>query len=325
MKKTLLTVINKSKRIFITIFNQKNALFCLLALIPSYTIFSMEQSIITSKGINNKSLDTLYTIGDIYKGIGKKLYIPQEELIDSDGNPINLKELFEKHSIHLGWPDTQPKEKDWGKAYSQLLQRAKGGKTASENNSISLDELSRILLDAKTLIKNFLINKDRRLPPHYVKKTIGILNRLFTYSKLEQVIKEKYLTHVRLPLKILVIQDKNTGKYISSKESPEIIDTILKVYFNDLLDIVAIGYDNTRYNLIVFAQEEINEGGFNRAAREELSILCKEVPFDVGYDNIFANDKGDAVIVDTEFKGEQANTACSKLDRYPVLHQEKSD
>ena len=214
------------------------------------------------------------------------------------------------------------------KSVFQPSTTSKRREAAFENSSISLDELPKIVLDAKTLIKKFLITDKKRPFPldHFVKKTRGSLNRLFTYTKLEQVIKEKHLTHVRLPLiKILVIVDKRTGKYISSKESPEIIDTILKVYFNTFLDVVTIGYDDTRYNLIVFAQKEINQGGFNKAAQKELSILCEEAPFDVGYDNIFANDKGDAIIIDTEFKGESAKTACQKLDRYAVTYQEKID
>ena len=50
---------------------------------------------------------------------------------------------------------------------------------------------------------------------------------------------------------------------------------------------------------------------------EELKILFLEAPFDIGYENIFWDSKGDAVIIDTEYNG-TSTRECGKLNRYPV-------
>jgi hypothetical protein len=69
--------------------------------------------------------------------------------------------------------------------------------------------------------------------------------------------------------------------------------------------------------LRVLAEEKINEKvPFNVAAQNELKQLINEVPFDVGYDNIFSDKNGDAIIVDTEFKGEGSDRSIKKLNRY---------
>ncbi len=49
---------------------------------------------------------------------------------------------------------------------------------------------------------------------------------------------------------------------------------------------------------------------------KELVELCKDAPFDVGYDNIFSNLNGDAIIIDTEDKGEDSTNCIQKLSRY---------
>jgi hypothetical protein len=45
-------------------------------------------------------------------------------------------------------------------------------------------------------------------------------------------------------------------------------------------------------------------------------MLVENAPFDIGFDNIFTNINGDAVIIDTEFKGEPTERCLQKLDRY---------
>jgi hypothetical protein len=259
----------------------------------------------------DKSLHTLYAMSYI----GRESYIPQKELVDSDGKQINLRDLFKKHNICLGWPEELwDEEETWKKIYSELIQRATKEKA---DYMISPDELPRLLLDAKTIIKKFLITDDDDLPVilnTYIKKS-GI-NRLFTYAKLKRVIEEKNLTHVRLPRKFLIILDKKTNRYISSEKSPEIIDTVLKFCINPISQRIGIDDYDTRYDLKIFAQKEYNAGNFNTAAEKELLMLCKEAPFDVGYDNIFSDNEGNAIIIDTEFKGEPANQACPKLSRY---------
>lgn len=282
----------------------------LLILLCTCALSGIQQPNINIKNVDDKSLHTLYRMS--YQG--ENLYIHQEKLVNPDGKQVNLKKLFKKHNIGLGWPKNQWNKKEtWRKTYSMFIERAEEEKTPYMT---SPDELPKLLLDAKTIMKHFLITDDNDLPvicDNYFKKS-GI-NRLFTYAKLKQVIEEKNLTHVKLPKKILVIQDKKTKNYISSKKSPEIIDDILQFSINPGANI-NINYDDTKYNLIIFAQKKWNAGSFNVAARKELSMLCEEAPFDVGYYNIFSDKKGNAVIIDTEFKGEPAEHACPKLNHY---------
>jgi hypothetical protein len=260
-------------------------------------------------------------------GSGRMFYIPHKELVDSDDKQVNLKEVFKKHNICPNWwhnEKEEEEEKMWQETSSRLTERAAKEK---KHYMIASEELPNLLLDAKTIIKSFLITNDNDLPRisddstynnDYFKKS-GI-NRLFTYAELERVIKQKSLTHVRLPKKILVLQDRKTENYISSEKSPEIIDDILKFYVTPAGNI-SIGYDYTQYDLIIFAQRERNFGGFNKVGRKELLrkelfMLCEDAPFDIGYDNIFCDDKGNAVIIDTEYKDAVARQACPKLDRY---------
>lgn len=50
---------------------------------------------------------------------------------------------------------------------------------------------------------------------------------------------------------------------------------------------------------------------------EQLKILCKRAPFDIGYDNIFWDVQGKAIIIDTEYK-DTSKEDWVKLGRYPV-------
>jgi len=304
----------------------------LFAMIYIINIFSMEVSELPKMAIiqkgklleqheqekalqYDKSVHTFY----IMKDTGKKLYISQKELVNSDDKQVNLKELFKQYNICLGWPKSQWDEKEtWQNAYSSLKERATKEKA---HYMISSDELPRLLQDAKIILKNFLITNDNNFPiilNTYIKKS-GI-NRLFTYAKLEQVIERKNLTHVRLPQKFLILFDKETNNYIASEKSREIIDGILNFSIEPFETHINITC-GTKYDLKIFAQKEDNHYYFNTTAQKELFTLCEEAPFDVGYDNIFADNKGNAVIIDTEFKGESARQAYPKLNRYPIDHK----
>lgn len=296
-------------------FSQKYALmFCLLALMCSRTASAMEQPSITFE-VNDDSLTTMYE--GSYGALS--LYIPTEELVDSHENPINLKELFEKNDICI--ESYRPwQENDWNKTYSNLMKQTKTG------NMSTLHELPKLLTDAKRIIKSFLLTNDSELPSitsHFKEKVINPnFNRLFTYAKLQRVIKEKNLTHIRLPRKSLIIQDNKTNQYFSNLEAQKIIDNTLKVcvfHFNRDVVNYKILFNSDRYSLKLFAAKESIEGkGFSKKTMEELLILCQEAPFDVGFDNIFWDAKGDAVIIDTEYKGESKQGCCIKLNRYPV-------
>lgn len=297
----------------IWIFMKNKHLLLIVMLLCISQMGAMEQPTINIKNIDDKSLDTLYQIH-----AGEALYIPLKDLVETNGDSTKLKELFKKNNLCLGWPEISwNHEEKWKQIYSKLMKRTEN---IDDPFMIPLDEIPRLLINAKSILKSFLItdDKDLNIPyqDNFIKKT-G-LNRLFTYARLDRVIKEKNLTNVRLPRKVLVIQNRKTGEYISSKKAPEIIDTILKLCISPFNGDVVINYDDTTYELRIFAQKEKNDGDFNITAWNQLVTLCKEAPFDIGYGNIFADDKGNAIIIDTEFKGEPTEDACPKLQRYTI-------
>jgi hypothetical protein len=123
-----------------------------------------------------------------------------------------------------------------------------------------------------------------------------------------------------VPLKYVFIKDKTTGEYLSREEALKLIDDRLKVCV-DLFIGYAIELVTDRYEIEVFATREKCEGrGFSQVTMDELFTLCREAPFDIGYDNIFWDTNGDAVIIDTEYKGSSVSD-CEKLNRYPVIEQ----
>ena len=286
----------------------------------SINIFSMEIPTLNQEKTlqYDKSLHTLYSMTDM----GSRLYVPQKELIDSNGQQVNLRELFKKYNIYPKGLEILWDEDTWKLTYSMLMERTTEKITGT---IISSEELPKLLFDAKIILKKFLITHDNNLPiirDTYIQKSK--ISRLFTYAKLEQTIKRKNLTHVRLPQKFLIIQDNETNTYVSSEKSPKIIDDILKIQINSYGAEITIDNYNTRYKLIIFAQKEKNAGKLNKVAEEELISLCQEAPFDIGYDNIFADNKGNAIIIDTEFFGESAKNSCSKLTRYRADYTKKN-
>jgi hypothetical protein len=269
------------------------------------------------KNIDDYSLTTMY---EMWKPL--PLYIPGEDA-DKIHDIDALKQLFHAKSITPGvdflaalsfreWD-----ENDWENELTTLKKRSK--KIASKN-SISIDQVSTLLNDAKTILKSFVLT-DRSftdilffIENQFIKKS-G-LNRLFTYAKLQKVIEQENLNHVHLPLKMLIIKNIKTGKYISSKEAEKLIDNTLKAYTTSGGDIW-IDFYSDEYQPIIFAHKQIRSSApLSQKAYDELKELCTRVPFDVGQDNIFTDVNGDAVIIDTEFKGESAESSVPKLDRY---------
>ncbi len=184
-----------------------------------------------------------------------------------------------------------------------------------ERNKRSLDELSVLLKDAKSVLKSFIPLRNWN-PDHFVQKSPR-LNRLFTYAKLERIIKEKNLTHIRLPIKFLCFKDVQSGEYVIGQEALNILDNALKICLHPDFSF-SILFVSDKYRMEIFASKEKKEGnGLSKMAMDELFTLCKEAPFDIGYDNIFWDIKGDAIIIDTEYKGESVHD-CQKLNRYPI-------
>ena len=297
-------------------------MLCSLALICAHIAFTMEQPSIKSESnypplTMNDSLWILYA--NSYKAMS--LYIDKAEL---PASYIGLKTLFDKNNliaydIHGNWTND-----DWKKTYS-FLQSHK----IQKPSMINLNELSDLLKNAKLIVKSFLANDNELLHVinEFMQKPLdNKFNRLFTYAYLRSVIKAENLTHILLPQKILVIQDKNTELYMSNKEAQKIIDDTLKIYvYSSSWDTwsnevsFAILFNSDQYELKFFAHKEAKAGrGLSASAWVQLGTLCKKAPFDVGDDNIFWNTKGDAIIIDTEYRGETVKSACPKLYRYPT-------
>jgi len=187
-----------------------------------------------------------------------------------------------------------------------------------EDSKCSLDELSARLAHAKNVIKSFVPFDDGKIysQENFIKKG-RTLNRLFTYAKLQQIMAEKQLTRVRLPLKVLRIKNAQTKEYVSAEDALEVIDNGLKVFLYDDFTF-SIEFMSREYQIEIVAAKEKKEGkGLSKAAMEELIMLCKEAPFDIGHDNIFWDAFGNAIVIDTEFKDASVHD-CSKLARYPI-------
>lgn len=271
----------------------------------------------------------------------KLLYIPQERFFDIGGEikfvgprgeSITLQELFKGYHIisddNMFFRSVEkPKlwnDEHWNEAKSVLSKRATGQEEQEKplrkfQKKITVDELPSLLYHAKIIIKSFLSDLPTRelTSDKFIKKS-GNLDRLFTYAQLRRVIKEKKLSHIHLPLKVLVIEDKNNGEYLDAQAASIILDDIIIIsaYPSCTVD-AKIHYYSQNYKLIIFAARQKKEKvSLSQAAYEDLEALVAEAPFDVGYDNIFSNAEGDAVIIDTEFKGEPARTSVQKLARY---------
>jgi hypothetical protein len=253
---------------------------------------------------------------------GIDVYIPPSEITDS----FDLRDLLKKYDIlspyQISDRLTADKINDrFIKANKKIIKNSKG-QDVLESWQVAINKLPQLLEDAKTIIRSFLLTNDNDLAAikeHSIEK--HGLNRLFTYAKLRQVIQEKKLSHVKLPRKILVIKNRINGQYISSKITPDIINKLLKLKASVLYPFNVTVIEDTidsDYELIIYAEKIKNhEVRFNDEAKSELITLVKEDPFDIGFGNIFTDSNGDAVIIDTEYKGEVSEHSVKKLiERY---------
>ena len=163
--------------------------------------------------------------------------------------------------------------------------------------------------DALILLKSFLPPEHNDLEKNdaFLIKGNNVERRLYTYTKIYQTIKDKNLNHIRLPLKFLVLKDKKTDTYITdpkkikpilSKKIKAFVSTQTMLRLSFLLD--ALDDD---YNFCIFAEKIASHKSLSLAAFQELEVLVEDAPFDVGWDNIFADEHGDAVVIDTRVQG----------------------
>lgn len=290
----------------------------------------------------NKRLDTLFStvsevsIEDLCRLWPEKFvfYVPSNvaDILTRD----LLMKLFRDHNLVPCGLFPRPREwseQNWDQAVEILKNRAilwqklwenprQNNEAIINTNIVRVKGAQRLLADAKTIAKSLVIGEeieDLVKRGYFIKQ--GGLDRIFTYIKIAKAIKDMKLRHVRLPLKFLAIKQSETNSYITNKEEATVIlKNIIKAFVgpSTSLNFFISDYSENKYQLLVFAQK-IQDGStkLSKEAREDLEKLIKAAPFDIGQDNIFSDDEGNAIIIDTEYKGESAALSLEKFaERY---------
>lgn len=280
--------------------------------------------------VSDLSLKKFYQLP--YQGI--PFHIPEKHL----KNVESVKKFFKHNNVHprsgLTWDDPEEEQE-----IKDLL------KTPRQSYPPDIKELSQIIKDAEIVLKYFLFSNDPELADiikhsvrkrifynlfpndrdpndiHYIEKSE--LPRLFTYAFLQRIINTDKLSHLHLTRrKILAIRHTNPedihNPYLSHDQAIHLLDKNLKIHISaNPPQILEIGYDE-QYNFAIFAYKETNSDiPLSFGAYNELKILLSKAPFDVGVNNIFSDPNGDAIIIDTEFKGGSSKEGITKLGRYP--------
>ncbi|HEV2916270.1 MAG TPA: hypothetical protein VGW78_00830 [Candidatus Babeliales bacterium] len=268
--------------------------------------------------VSNNSLGVYCNYQD--RGI---LTISKEMLFELN-TPGDLKNLFEKNQIMTKPRTPCPKlspwsHEQWDTAYYTLIDQLEDiPKTVPKGQKVNLEQFSGRLIDIKQILKSFLPTNDIiPLEDSFLIKD-DPFSRLLTYFRLQLVIKKKNLSHVFLPLKLLVVRDRITRKYMEYQEALSFLDNTIKKTCTQLMFLeVMVEYcpdSSDNYDLLVLAKKQTRyKTTLTKEAFADLQELIKEAPFDVGYANIFSDVNGNAIIVDTEFKGEPATTSITKL------------
>lgn len=191
----------------------------------------------------------------------------------------------------------------------------------------NFDEVLAVLNASKILFKSLLFSQDiasyleqslKEGKNTFIQKNAHF-NRLCTYAQLDRTIKHLALKHVQLPLKGIILKNIQTNEFIfDAQKSAEILDTTLKIGITKESAINVVFASDT-YSYKIFAQKVSKYDQFHQSTYQELKKLVTEIPFDIGFNNIFPNDTGGAVIIDTENKYEHSQSCIGKLKRYKSL------
>ena len=268
---------------------------------------------------SNDSITALF----LYYGLERSLHVSKKEPLPS--NISELKELFEKYEIIPNKNDyliSKPKpwnDRDWKTTLNELSEHNE----PANRRGLYINEVPEFLHDAKLILGSFIpteselntLMSDEFFAQRFIEK--GGLGRLFTYAQLRQVIQKKKLSHIHLPKKLLVVQERHTGKYIAGQAALKILNDILTVYTAGPQAKIRINYPWDEYDFCIFAEwQPRGRVALSKEALDELALLVEDAPFDIGYDNIFSDHNGDAVIIDTESKGAYTEECLAKLGRY---------
>lgn len=269
------------------------------------------------------------SITDLYRlsSVAVKLQLSSKEL-----NAINdgkdLKQLLLKNNLVEAslffWGQSQSwSHENWNEALNTLKQRTELLKqTDSEVPTLNFDRLRMLFSDTNNILKAFFpidnIDLKQNINSFIIKKYP--YGRLATYAKLQKTIDTYKLKNVHLPLKLLVARNKKTREYITNNQELEkLLKENLKIYVRQPHIDVYIDMDSESddYELLVCAEKIQNQHiPLTPQTMQELQKLVTDAPFDIGHDNIFSNANGDAIIIDTEYKGEVTQEALIKINRY---------
>lgn len=197
---------------------------------------------------------------------------------------------------------------------------------STNNIFLTIDQLPNLLTNYKQLIGSFLIKNFNDINlSEYIEKHEAI-SRLTMCKGLSKGIDNLNLTKVRIATKYLAIKNIVTKEFVKDYElANNILNDILAFGIDEpeQLRIVLTNKSPEKYRLIVLAKREDNHlkscppVPLSKAAFSELSSLVKTIPFDIGGgkfvssdnsfrvlvgDNIFTDENGNAIIIDTQLK-----------------------
>ncbi len=263
--------------------------------------------------ISDTSITTLYRNA----GWPATVNVPQEML---ETHKEKLLEVLPEYNLTIDdWLKSE-----WPNALKELTSQPLSSE--KKRHSIDLEQVPQLIQDAKNIFRAFL-------PPqgiiclteeNFITKRAFTERRLITYLKIKKVIEEKKLSHVHLPVKLLIIK-QNYQRITDQQVASSLLDRYITLNLDYLgQGNAALGcwgplfLDPENTCDIVILAEKITDTGkrLNDEVYNELKQLVQDAPFDIGYANIFTDDKGDAIIIDTEFKGEPAKSCIAKLNRY---------
>lgn len=316
----------------------KSNLSLVLMIILSLTIRSFKAAEIPALSPSSSSSERLFPLSDsidiLYRWPScpnPMLYLSPTE-IESYNNMSDFMKLSNATFLKEGEYEREAlNPEDWTtlcqKLHDQALRDKLNNRYKQIKNKwlVSLEEGQQLLEDTKLILKSFLpVNEfdPEKEKEAYIQKN-SALERLYTYTKLQLTIQNKKLSHIHLPRKILIIKNRKTGKLLTTQQASDLLDQLMKivVIFNEyeplFLPRLQIKFlEDNNYDFYVYAEKQIHSNlPLSKIAMEELVELVKDAPFDIGYNNIFSDQNGDAVIIDTEFKGEHRSHSLPKLVR----------
>lgn len=304
----------------------------------SLTIHSLktaEKPILTTLSSSERSLSVSDSIDILYRQyyLSPMLYLSPAEI--KFCKDTSIRELFGVPHVTIfkkdiiGYKNEALNTEDWNILSEQLLDQKLQEEVRDLCKNVefkilfSFKEGQQLLKDAKSILKAFLPGEEfdpENQKGNYIKKHGDVLGRLYTYTKLQFIMQNQNLYHIHLPKKFLFIKNKKTRRLLTNEEASAVLDRLVQLTITTnnprsplpRLQITCLEDDD--YDFYVYAERQTNSHlPLTLIAINELTELVKKAPFDVGFDNIFTDENGDAIIIDTEFKNDRMGETLLKL------------